>query len=286
MRTTHLLDIRHTTAEEVSALDRTHFPDPTVGALFFSLFHAGEQHTPEYLAAYERLNVFDTWPSTRCRILDEVTDATFDLLFATQPEQLREECSTMLQRCTTASSARYTGPCAHLEIQYEPSSGTPYTGFEPYEYNLPAGEVAFQPTAINGTVSFRGWLIGTIPFGQKYGRIREGQLTLTFADRQITRVDGSGPLVHDLENAFDRSPGLRQVNEFGIGLHRAAAETARKHNVGLQWMEKCRGLHLGIGAELSEHIEDHRTRRTHHHLDLVFETGQLAIGSTIALTWP
>ena len=77
----------------------------------------------------------------------------------------------------------------------------------------------FSRRDVNGRVSFRGWIIGTIPFGQKYGRVCEGQLSLTFEKGRIALVSGSATeLVRDLSATLARSPGLREVNEFAIDL--------------------------------------------------------------------
>ncbi|MEK6334023.1 MAG: hypothetical protein AABM67_03680 [Acidobacteriota bacterium] len=285
IRVREVVDLRQTRAEHVSTLDETCFPFPQIGALFFSLFHAAGSYSNEYLNAFERLNVFDTWPSNRCRIVDEVTDSTFDDVFQTSPDSLRDDCFETLDRCRQSDRARFSADTGSLDIRYDPKSGVPYTGFEPYEFNIPSGEIAFNPIDINGRISFCGWLIGSIPFGQKYGRIGDDQLILTFDNGRISGVSGSrGGLVSDLEATFGRSPALRDVKEFGIGLNTAASALARRHTVGLQWMEKCRGLHLGLGAELTEHISDHRLRRTHHHLDLVFDRGELLVGDNLILS--
>jgi hypothetical protein len=287
IRTREVVDLRRTSANEITRLDETYFPKKHVGALFFSLFHAGEKHSKDYLATFDRLNVFDTWPSSRCRIVDEVTDETFDVLFQTSPDSLRDECLEILDRCRQSDRARFSAATGSLDIRYDPKSGVPYTGFEPYEFNIPSGEVAFRPIDISGRISFCGWIIGSIPFGQKYGRISNTQLTFTFENGKITEVSGSAAeLLTDLEITFSRSPALRDVKEFGIGLNIAASALARRHTVGLQWMEKCRGLHLGLGAELTEHLSDYRMRRTHHHLDLVFERGELLVGDNLILGCP
>ena len=281
-----VVDLRGTSADEIERLDKKCFGEKHVGALFFSLFQAGEKHSEEYLATFDRLNVFDTWPSSRCRIVDDVTDQTFDALFEDSPTALADECWLKLAQCGSAERALFGGAAQSLAIRYEPSSGVAYTGFEPYEFNIPSGEVAFHPVAIDGTIAFSGWIIGSIPFGQKHGRIADGQLTITFVGRRITNISGTAArLIDDLEAVFAASPGLREVNEFGIGLNHAASCLARRHRVGLQWMEKCRGLHLGLGAELTEHIGDHRLRKTHHHLDLVFEHGELFVDDELILSW-
>ena len=84
-----VVDLRRTSAEQISDLDEICYQDLHVGVLFFSIFHAAERHTSEYLASFRRLNVFDTWPSNRCKIVDEVTDNTFDAIFSTPPHSLR-----------------------------------------------------------------------------------------------------------------------------------------------------------------------------------------------------
>lgn len=287
IRAREVVDLRRTSPDEISRLDETYFPEKHVGALFFSLFQANEKHSNEYLATFDRLNVFDTWPSSRCRIVDEVTDQTFDALFEATPAALADECWLKLAQCQRSGRALFRGAAQSLDIHYEPSSGVAYTGFESYEFNIPSGEIAFHPVAIDGTIAFSGWIIGSIPFGQKHGHISHDQLTITFDGRRITNISGTAAqLIDDLEAVFAGSPGLCEVNEFGIGLNGAASSLARRHKVGLQWMEKCRGLHFGLGAELTEHISDHRLRKTHHHLDLVFDHGELLINDEIILSWP
>ena len=108
-----------------------------------------------------------------------------------------------------------------LDIRYDPRSGVAYTGFESYEFNIPSGEVAFQPVAINGTLAFSGWIIGSIPFWSKIRTCKLGdQLIITFEGRRITRSLLHRCLTHKrtLRLVFAVSPGLREVNEFGIGL--------------------------------------------------------------------
>jgi hypothetical protein len=55
-----VVDLRQTTADHISRLDQACFPDPHVGALFFSIFQAAEQHSSEYLSSFQRLDIFDT----------------------------------------------------------------------------------------------------------------------------------------------------------------------------------------------------------------------------------
>lgn len=80
-------------------------------------------------------------------------------------------------------------------------------------------------------------------------------------------------------------PGLQVVSEVGIGQSKAIAKAATKQRLGYQWHEPHFGLHLGMGAELSE-LQDPRLRTTGHHLDIVLSSGHLS-GSDCAnlLSW-
>jgi len=50
---------------------------------------------------------------------------------------------------------------------------------------------------------------------QKYGRISQDQLTITFDRRRITHLSGSATrLISDIEASFARSLGLLEINEF------------------------------------------------------------------------
>ena len=286
MNSPRFVDVRSVSAEEVLELDHTYVAQSDVGAVFFSIFDASEVRSREFSDAYDRLNVFETWPSGRLVIVDEVSSKYFDIIFAEPPVALRDRCFSLLDLMRQRDVVLVRANGGSVRLRYDASSGTAYSGFEKYEYNLPSGEIAFRPVEVEGEVPFSGWLIGTIPFGQKYGRIRSGDLTLAFKGGRVMRIDGGNhSLVRDLDHVLSISSGLSEVNEFGVGLNNGVSRAAALSDVGFQWMEKSVGVHLGLGAELSEHVPNANVRRTHHHLDLVFDAGELLQDDGSLLEW-
>ena len=72
---------------------------------------------------------------------------------------------------------------------------------------------------------------------------------------------------------LERIPGLRYIAEIGVGQSKAVSRAAKKQTGACLWHERHFGLHLGLGATLSD---EPGKRRTPHHLDLVLRSGCVA----------
>jgi hypothetical protein len=56
------------------------------------------------------------------------------------------------------------------------------------------------------------------------------------------------------------------------------------HDMACQWLERHRGIHLGLGIELPE-ADDHQRGGTSHHLDVVLARGLLTADGQGILKW-
>jgi leucyl aminopeptidase (aminopeptidase T) len=256
-----------------------------VGFLEFAVNDGGHQHTEvEYANA---LMSFAQWPRSRIKLCFDVWDTNFPILFAESAHALKERCHAIRTRLDTTDVLSYNveRDRSRLTLDCGGSKWVEYNGIEEFDYLLPSGEVACLPTSVTGTADLDGWIIGTVPFGLKYGRIHRGDLRITFTKRVITRISGRNTeLCADLNMALERVPGLRSVAEVGIGQSRAVARAVHLHEAAYQWHERHLGLHLGLGAELAETF-DANERSTGHHLDLVFATGTLVDETGVLLAW-
>jgi len=236
------------------------------------------------------LSVFTPWPPNRARICFDVADSNFSDLFSEPPNQVRRRCLSLKRRLDENTDFEYLATAADsnaLRIDCKGSQWTIYSGMEDFDYILPSGEITCLPQSLNGRLAVAGWVIGTIPFGLKYGYIPAGALILSFENRRITSVKGNNRLLcADIDAALSRVPGLQLVNEVGIGQLKGVTSAAKKHKVGYHWHERHFGLHLGLGAELDESEAPGGIRATGHHLDIVLESGRLVNSRSVdVLKW-
>jgi hypothetical protein len=227
------------------------------------------------------------WPRGRVKRCFDVWDANFAALFADDPEDVVRSCGVLHDAVTSCRYLEYHDDAngSGLIADCGGSVWTAYTGFEEFDYILPSGEVSCLPRCVDGQLTVEGWIVGTIPFGLKYGHIRGGDLVLRFTAGELTHVSGRRTdLCGDLETALDRLVGLRSVGEFGIGQSNAVAHAARSHDMACQWHERHRGIHLGLGIELPE-ADDHQRGGTSHHLDIVLARGRLTSDRQVILDW-
>jgi leucyl aminopeptidase (aminopeptidase T) len=256
----------------------------STGLLDFALAGADVRYGGQYQPG---LAMLSEWPARRCRLCVDVWDENFAELFAEPPGDVTERCAAMAAKLRGKGRLTYTGRGnGQLEFDCSASEWIIYSAAEDYDYTLPSGEIACLPGSVDGRADVDGWLVGTIPFGPKYGHIATGDLALSFRAGQITAVHGGRQdLCADVERVLDRDPGLRAVGELGLGQSLAVRAARDLHPRGCMWHEKILGLHLGLGAELPE-TSDIRDRVTGHHVDVVFAAGSLSDGDgETLLTW-
>jgi leucyl aminopeptidase (aminopeptidase T) len=219
----------------------------------------------------------------------EVWDGNFESLFAEHSHDLKARCEEMHARVAAQDHLSYSAAPGHagrLDIECHDVVWITQTGFEGYDYILPTGEVCTCPSSLEGTVALDGWLIGTLPFGAKYGYISPGELVVRFSKGQVAEVSGTNRrLCADFEGVLAKLPTLQHVSEVAVGMSHAIARAATTHTAGHLWHERHLGFHIGLGARIPQtpHPE---LLSTGPHLDLVFKHGALhaADGSEI-LAW-
>lgn len=228
---------------------------------------------------------FASWPSSRVRLCFDVWDDVFPLLFAERREDLVAWCGEVAGRVAGARSFAYDGAGAGA-LAWSAGPWVRCDGATDADYLLPVGEIACRPTGLDGDLDVDGWVIGSIPFGLKYGRVRRGSLRLRFAGGEVVSVGGDhAGLCADVEMVMERVPQLRLVSEVGIGQSRAATAASEVVPAGMQWHERRVGLHVGLGAELPDTV-DERAHLTSHHLDLVLAAGTVRTGcGEVVLAW-
>jgi hypothetical protein len=237
---------------------------------------------------HDGLMEFTYWPCHRVKLCLDIWDDNFSLLFAEAPHVLKERCYNMYEKlmvesfleCEYGETTR-----ASMMLDCTGSAWTTYTGFEDFDYILPTGETACLPQSVNGVIALEGWIVGTIPFGLKYGRIQHGDLVLDFRNRQVCKETGNHQrLCADFETALLKLPGLCYVAEVGVGQSLTVKQAAMYQAAGCHWHERYFGVHLGLGAELPETF-DTSQRITSHHLDLVVATGRLRGQGGVLMEW-
>jgi leucyl aminopeptidase (aminopeptidase T) len=194
----------------------------------------------------------------------------FEDLFAIPPDEITKVNSELLERVDGGSILRAvnddgTNLSIQLSKQYD---WVMIDGFVEREHdltvNLPPGEIATYPARVDGTVVFRGALLGTIPIGRKYGLI-EDPITLQIEQSVITRIDAPSPSMQaDLEFCLKAVPYADHVCEIGLGTHPAIRSLT---GLNYSFEEKHLGFHIGFGASLAQQNVE---RVTHHHLDMMF----------------
>lgn len=259
------------TPRRVRSIAERHVDDPDVGLLEFLCFD-GERL--RWGRNYQHAMMpFAHWPPERVRLCFDVTDRNFSELFSEAPRRVRTRGRMLHRRLLGQERLALTAGSSGATLRCRADGWQLHTGLEPDDYVLPSGEIECVPESVDGTIDVNGWIVGTIPFGMKYGRIEPGQLRLTFRRGEVVEVAGKQrSLCTELESAFTILPGLRRVSELGIGQSKAVARAAQQEQVGCLWHERHFGVHLGLGAGLHEPPG----RVTQHHLDLVLATGTLA----------
>ncbi len=274
--------------ERVRAIAQELRADPACGFLEFAvvdgeLTHAGIDYR-------DALMGFGRWDTARVKLCFDVTDRNFAELFSEDPYAVRERCRALLGSVAGATALEYRSGAGDevLSLRCAPGSWRAHSGLEPDDYILPSGEIECVPSAVDGELVVDGWIVGTIPFGMKYGRVRRGAVRLAIRAGVIAGISGDGraediELFRDLEATLESLPGLRHVVELGIGQSRAVARAAAAHEVGCLWHERHFGLHLGLGAALIETPGE--VKKSHHHLDLILAHGELKGDGSPLLTW-
>ena len=264
----------------VEKLGRRHRDDPHWAFLEFAV--CDDQVTHRGIDYRQALMAYSGWTSLRIRLLFDVTDSNFCALFSEDPRLVERRCRRLLRRLAQVRQLVFvdSGP-SKIRIDFEAEQWRAYTGLERDDYMLPSGEVACEPKSVDGKLSVDGWLVGTIPFAVKYGAIEPGALTLKFREGEIVNVSGrKRSLCKDLEMTLERIPGLRYVSEIGLGQSKAVSRAANKDARACLWHERHFGLHLGLGATLSD---EPGKRRTPHHLDLILRSGRVEDQSGLAI---
>lgn len=263
-----------------SIADR-HLDDPAVGLLEF-LCCDGERLRGgrNYHNALMR---FSLWPPERVRLCFDVTDRNFRGLFSEPARRVRTRSRILRRRLQGEERLALASGKGRATLRCRADGWEIHSGLERDDYVLPSGEIECVPESVDGDVEVDGWIVGTIPFGMKYGRIGPTQLELGFRRGEVVRVTGTHrSLCNELETAFTMLPGLRRVVELGIGQSKAVSRTAPKETVGCLWHERHFGVHLGLGAGLHEEPG----RVTQHHIDVVLARGSLVgAGGRAILNW-
>jgi hypothetical protein len=259
------------TPRRVRSIAERYCDDPEVGLLEFLCFD-GERL--RWGRNYRNATLpFAAWPPERVRLCFDVTDENFRELFSEAPRRVRTRGRMLHRRLLREERLTLTAGTSRATLRCRTDGWELHSGLEPDDYVLPSGEIECVPESVDGSVEVNGWIVGTILFGMKYGRIGPGQLKLKFRRGEVVGITGKQrSLCNELETAFTLLPGLRRVAELGVGQSKAVTRAANKEQVGCLWHERHFGVHLGLGAGLHEPPG----RVTQHHLDLVLATGSLA----------
>jgi hypothetical protein len=277
------LDLRGEESEILAAEQKLRDGD-TAGVITFLIPDAS---IPFSDAANLALRRFDGWPQSRTKLCFDVADYNFADLFAESEGALTRRCCEFRELVSGISSLTYSAPDNVSSCTLSPGSEwIVYSGIQPFDYILPGGEVGCSPSSVDGALLVDGWIVGSIPFGQKYGRIRAGDLLIHLKNGWIVDIEGANSrLCRDLDALFTHIPNINHIGEIGVGQSVGAARAAQYHSVGYQWHERHLGLHLGLGAELPE-TSALELRHTDYHLDVVLAKGSLvAPDGTSILVW-
>jgi hypothetical protein len=277
LKSAEFFDLEQETGPFIEEIGSSNRNDERVGFLEFVIRYPASiygGHCP----GNDGLDVFISWPQDRVKLCFDVTDNNFNDLFSEAPAEVAARCHKLQGKLAENRSLFYDfGAGAPLSISCANSEWIAYTGFgHNSDYVLPSGEVACVPQSVDGRLPVEGWIIGTMPFGVKYGRIEKGDLELKIEGRQITQVGGANlKLCSDFDGALSAAPGLRTISEVGVGQSLAVRKAAAQHKLGYFWNERNFGLHLGLGAELPVEDNSNRRKTGGHHLDLVLSNGRL-----------
>lgn len=280
LKSAEFFNLEEEAGESIRAVGNSNRENERIGFLEFVIRYPAsiyDGHSP----GADGLDAFIMWPQTRVRLCFDVTDNNFRELFSERPEDVSERCSRLRDQVAGMEALTYRNEASGADpliISCAGSVWTAYTGFgQTFDYVLPSGEVACLPKSVDGVLPVEGWIIGTIPFGVKYGRIQKGELELRLEGRRVVSVGGNNrKLCADFEGALSSSTRLQRVSEAGIGQSLAVRRAAENHRLGYSWHERHYGLHIGLGAELPREDQSNQTKTGGHHLDIVLATGRLA----------
>lgn len=274
------IELGYDSPDRVRAIAQELRADPACGFLEFVVVDGDRTHRG--LDYRDALMHFGRWDTGRVKLCFDVTDASFDELFSEDPLVVRERCRALRDELASAAQLEYRAGDSRLVLGC--GEWRAHSGLESDDYVLPSGEVECVPRGADGELTVEGWLVGTIPFGMKYGRIVRGDLRLTMERGLVTAVRGDHrALCAELETTLEALPGLRHVVELGIGQSLGVARAASLHEVGCLWHERHFGLHLGLGAALIETPGE--VKKSHHHLDIILATGSLSADGKPLLEW-
>jgi len=257
-------------AERVREIGIRHRHDrKAVACLTYLLDYGRVARDSTYRSHIKNLGVFDFWDIPRFRIVADVPLALFDRIFSQSKTDLIRRANSIMQRLAGIDSIEIrtpTGTELIVRVAKDPTAWYANVG-NPDDHVLPAGEIATRPISVDGRVDFSGTLIGTIPFGFKYGLIQPGELVLDFHQGLLTHIDGTNkPLIRDLKRIINRLPAIRRVGETSLSINTGITEL---EGTGYQWEERYPGFHFALGAELSENITSLAERECPHHVDCV-----------------
>ncbi|WP_158134232.1 leucyl aminopeptidase [Vibrio navarrensis] len=128
-------------------------------------------------------------------------------------------------------------------------------------YDLMPGEVATRIVDLNGSLTFAGTFLSTVPFAIKYGVIEPILHLDIVQSRIVSAYSDNKSLQADFNLYLDQCAGNRIVEEFGIGTNVGV----NLHGLNASFEERHAGLHLGLGGG----------ERASHHLDLIFSSGEI-----------
>jgi len=278
LKSAEFFDLEKEAEQTIRNMGNSNLANDRVGFLEFVIRYPASVYGGHSPGA-EGLDVFVLWPQSRVRLCFDVTDNNFHELFSETPEEITQRCCRLRDQVAEIDTLIYSNDDTNdpLRLGCAGSEWTAYTGFgQTFDYLLPSGEVSCMPQSIDGRLEVEGWIVGTIPFGVKYGRIGKGELEMRFENRKIVNIDGANRnLCSDLEGALSSAPRLQVVSEAGIGQSLAVSRAAVSHRIGYSWHERHFGLHLGLGAELPKEDESNAPQTGGHHLDIVLATGML-----------
>ena len=237
--------------------------------LVYLLDYARIASDDNYRLLVKNIGAFDYWDIERIRLLADVPDALFDDFFKQPKSELQEVADRLISKVQNATEILIKeGEDTHLVVSIKRGSWYSNDG-KPSDHILPCGEVSTRPIKVDGVVVFEGTILGTIPFGFKYGKIRKGDLILEFKDGEVFSLSGNNrSLVEDIQKIFSKLPAIKKVGETSISFNTSIQQLA---GLGYQWEERYPGFHFGLGAELTENLTSLSERECDHHIDFVLE---------------
>lgn len=256
--------------ERVREIGIRHRRDPhAVVCITYLLDYGRVARDSTYRSHIKNLCVFDFWDIPRFRIIADVPFEIFGQIFAQSKADLVQRADWILERLTDIGSIEVrTNGGAELVVKLAKDPTPWYRNVgNPDDHVLPVGELAARPLSVDGRVDFSGTLLGTIPFGFKYGFIQPGELVLDFSHGLLTNINGTNtPLIRDLEKIINHLPSLARVGETSMSINTGITKLA---GTGYQWEERYPGFHFALGAELSENITSLAERECPHHVDCI-----------------